>query len=117
MYESKVAEEIFKVVEGEGVMEQMTDEKKELFSKMMAGDEQAMNRLIEMFCEDNEVDMSNPFSLLVIISLFEALRTNPRFRETLIALLNEGVSIDAIAEHFGERFSKIIEKQIKESIQ
>lgn len=98
-------------------MEQMTDEKKELFDKMMAGDKQAMDSLIEMLCKDNEVDLSNPFSLVVLHSLFEALRTNPRFGESLNALLIAGVSIDAISEYLGERFSKIIEKQIKENIQ
>lgn len=96
---------------------QMTDEKKELFDKMMAGDEQAMNSLIEMLCKDKEVDLSNPFSLVVLYSLFNALRTNLRFVEMLNASLIAGVSIDAISEYFGERFSEIIEKRIKENIQ
>lgn len=84
--------------------------------KMMAGDEQAMNRLMEMFCKDNKVDLNNPFSLYLMFSLFNELRTNPRFGETLNALLIAGVSIDAISEYFGERFSKIIEKRIKENL-
>ena len=99
-------------------MEEPTKEQRELIMKMMAGDEQAMNRLIEMFCKDNKVDLNNPFSLYLMFSLFNELRTNPRFGEMLNALLiAAGVSIDAISEYFGERFSKIIEKRIKENIQ
>lgn len=90
-------------------MEEPTKEQRELFDKMMAGDEQAMNRLIEMYCKDNDVDMSNPFSLVVIISLFEALRKNPQFVETIRALLSAGISIDAITKSLEKRFLKIIE--------